>query len=560
MAAKARDMDPDARDAAAQTVRALRLGLPTAAAGIPDDGDLTRYGSWREGIRILADAAAEGQPAVERAYQMLCVDQAWLGLVAQVAPPTATAAREPAPAPLPPLVAQALTTITPAGTFIDRYLAHASAVVPRAPASFHEACALTLLAAAVAGRCIYQSGTFRIVPNMWTLLIAPPAAYTKSQTLDLMTEVAIASGLKQMLLLHQRITPEALVDELRPTVVRTNLSRTERDSELAARAWAPMRAWVVDEAHGLFASAKREFNADLMPALNRLYDSKSVSVRTKGRGTESVERPCVSFFGATTPGAIQWFLADRSFWRDGFLSRVDFVLPDGPPAPWSPEADASDIPSPITHTLRGIRDMFPAPENTWIEDPKTKEGSVQHTAAPPVTLRITPEGRALYDAYRALNEGTRLAANDLPEELVGSVVRLALKAIKVAMLLACADAADAGLEGREVVIEERHVARGVRYAERQRTQVLRVYSEHARTEESDLQRRILARLTRAAQTGDLVTAHDLCEALRAKAKDVTEALLLLSQAGTIGKVLVERRNRKVEAWVLLSSEPTTISA
>lgn len=546
------DSDTLARQRAATTLAALRKGIDGTAAGIPDDGDLHVFGNWRDGIAALLGAAPQGVKAVERVYEMLCRDNAWLALVAATPP---TAQRTTAGETLPPLVAAALTATEPAGLLIDRYLAHAQSVVPGAPLAFHEAAALTLVACAVAGRCHYASGRFKITPTMWSMIIAPPARYKKSQALDLMLDVANDSGLKALLMTHQRITPEALVDELRPTVLKTDMRAFEREVQVRERAWASMRTWVLDEAHGLFASAKREFNVDLMPALLRLADGRDISVRTKSRGSETVIDPRVSFFGATTPGAFQWFLSDRTFWRDGFLSRIDFAIPpDGPPAEWTMEPDQVETPSSISRTLRTIRDMFPEPTNEWVDDPKNKEGWVRHTGVASVAVAATDEARALWEAYRKLCEGTRLTEH-VSEEISGSITRLSAKAMRVAMLLACADAADANDDGRSVTIELRHMARAVRYAERQRVTLLAVYAEYARTEENDLQRRILARLTKAASTGEAVTAYELCQSLRAKSKDVQEALLLLAQAGEVGQAKAKRGQREVEIWVRIDLEP-----
>lgn len=552
--------DPDARARAADVVRALRAGATPEDLGLAQD-DLEAFGPWRDGIQALLDAATQdGDSGADLAYGRLCqVDQAWISLLA-AAPPPERSAGTIVP-DLPEAARAVMDVVEPAGAWIDAYLHYGRQAVPMAPPAYHEAAALWLAATAIGRRCKVTSGRMSIYTNLWYILVAPPALYRKSSTLDLVREVALAAGLEHPLLERDKVTPEALIDDLNPYHIPPDLTRANWDRHAADRAWANTRGWLQDEIHRLFVAAKRDFNADLLPMLLQLYNGANINVRTKARGSETVQSPYLTILGASSPAGMQPFLSDPAHWESGLWSRF-IVLPPGDPAPWQLESDLAQPPSPLVRRLRALRDLFPLPEAELVAG-KRDDVSIVHRPAPCIEIARDLEVTKAWQAYRKALEYDLLrgtaedAPGALPEHLAANYVRLPGVCIRIAMVLACLDAADAGTggeEGRGVRIELRHYARAQRITEGYRATLHEMYGTHARTEESGLQRRIMKRLKEAKRP---MTAYDLQAALRAKPRDVLEALALMASSGVVGQADIKRTNGyPVTVWTLIDQAPT----
>ena len=96
-------MSDDARQRTATLLAGLRAGMTANEAGVPDDGNLQEFGSWRDGVAVLIAAAPRGTAAIEQAYRMLCSDGAWLGLSFRAGLPYGLGGGAGAPPP-PPLL------------------------------------------------------------------------------------------------------------------------------------------------------------------------------------------------------------------------------------------------------------------------------------------------------------------------------------------------------------------------------------------------------------------------------------------------------------------------
>ena len=546
MAAAARTPTDPERRAAATALRTLRSGLPDAGA------DLATFGPYRDGIAALRTALSDGgQVGVERAYQRLCsADPAWIALLAADAPPIDPESRMPQL----PDAAKAIEALKePAGTWIDAYLAYAQAAAPMSPASFHEASALFLLSLAVARRCYVQSGTMKIWPIVWFLGVAVPGKYKKTAAQYVAATVMDAAGLHDLRLHIDSLTPEALINVMNPTYLKPSLRPDEREAYCEKRKFANVRGWLNDETQQLFISTQRDYNAELMSMLLKLFNGDSYTKATGARGEESIGDPYLSILGASTPGSMRPFLSKPDLWESGMWSRFILLKPDTR-SEWQLESPDAAPPVSLTSRLNQLFTMFEMPSltvETEIDKGKEKSAFLTHEAARAVAVTIEPAAFAAWGEYRkaleySLIDDEGALVSVIPEMLTASYIRFPGIAIRVAILLAAADAADAGLDARTITIEARHYARAQRMTERWRAILHSFYEANVRTDESALQQRVLRYLK---QSKTALTQHALCELTHVKAKEMKECLEVLESAGKVVSVATPAKNgRTVTLW------------
>jgi hypothetical protein len=529
--------------------RAAALALRTLRTGQPASRDAS-YGPYRDGIAALHDALHDaGLPGVERAYRTLChADPAWIALGAGDAP----AERGPGRIPALPDAVKAIEALhEPAGAWLDSYLAYASAAAPMSPTSFHEAAALVLVSMAIARRAFVQSGPMRIWPSMWFLCVAVPGKYKKTAAQDVAAGVLDAAGLGDLRLQVDSLTPEALINTMNPTFLRPNLrTGSERDGYVQKRKWANTRGWLNDETHQVFIQAKRDYNAELMPMLLKMYNGASYTKATAGRGEESIQNPYLSVLGASTPSSMRPFLGTDELWNSGMWSRFILLKPDRP-SEWASELTDATPPADLTRRLRNLFQLFDSPCLELIEAGKEKDTYLQHQPANAVRITVDLDAWQAWELYRKAMEYDLIDDEDsirglVPELLQPSYIRFPGVAMRNAILFAVMDAADSDTPAHDIRIEARHYARAQRMTERWRATLHAFYDANVRTEESSLQQRVLRYLSTSKQA---LTQHALCELTHVKAKEMKESLDVLEQAGRVVCVASEGKNgRKIVLW------------
>ena len=143
--------------------------------------------------------------------------------------------------------------------------------------------------------------------NLWFLIIGKSRWSRKSTILGYVedylrtvADVIVASTLA---------TPEALVDEL---------------SE------SSHKAWVMDEFGIILEACKRkDYMADLTGILQKLYDGRSFTRRTRGRGTIRVNNPYFTLIASTTPYSVKEKLITEDLFIHGFLNRFLILWDEG---------------------------------------------------------------------------------------------------------------------------------------------------------------------------------------------------------------------------------------
>ena len=175
------------------------------------------------------------------------------------------------------------------------------------PAEFNRLTGLVLAATVIQRRARLRMSFADIYPNIYATILAPSSVYHKSSALGKVRQVIERAGLDK-LLLSELMTSEGLLGQLQGK---------------------PSGVVIRDEIGTLFDSHQTKYLRNLKPDLTALYDCFPYSRRLSAIEIK-VERPYLNIIGATTP--------DRFFdgvaaidWRDGFLARWLFVLPEAEP-------------------------------------------------------------------------------------------------------------------------------------------------------------------------------------------------------------------------------------
>jgi hypothetical protein len=487
---------------------------------------------------------AGGTQAVVGAFNVAArVDKAVAQLVSGDNPPPAPTLAVPA---LPAEATAIYAHAAPCGAWLDDYVAFAQQAAPMTPRLLHEAAGLFAVSAAVARRLVVKAGLLSIYPNLYFLFVSPSTIDHKSTGLRVLEQVIQQAGLSH-LMMPRKGTPQALVMDLDHHKLPNERQMRDLPAFLARRAFAAQRAWIREEASALFASLKQEFNAGLLELILELYDCpESYDDLTVSRGETRIERAYLSFFGVSTPSEMQPHFANQAFWTNGLWARCLVLTPRERAGAFVFFPSPMDC-GPVAAGLREIAGMFPSPvaELNEVEDINgNKKPFVQLHDVPMPRHVLLAEG--VWDAWEAYSRATGhtlIYGGAVDEELYACYGRFGTLAIKVATLLATMDAPQL-----PVSIELRHFARAQQLVEGWRAGLHTVFADQGQTLDGRLADRALKQIRKAGAAG--VTARDLCRALRAHTKDVSECLAVLEKAGKVEcRTVSNSRNRKVELWV-----------
>ena len=201
------------------------------------------------------------------------------------------------------------------------------------PKSFIDWSFYSMIAGCLQRRVWYASDTFQLFPNLFVLLVGPPAA-GKSRVIS---QVGAIIQDPTMIIINKTTqneeprfpygadttTQEAIIKEL-ATTTKTIMRRDELSEKLIPYSSSPM-FFVLEELATLF----RRNTADVVNMLNQLYDSRNYTYKTKHQGNDLVRNVCVNILGGTTPNFIQEAFSNEIM-SQGFTSRVILVYAPGP--------------------------------------------------------------------------------------------------------------------------------------------------------------------------------------------------------------------------------------
>lgn len=339
-----------------------------------------------------------------------------------------------------------------AGQWLTDYVAYASKALPMGPSIYHEALGLWALSAAIARRVQLRVSNTRIFPNLFILLVGPPTLTHKSSSLRTVQRLVDAAGIST--LPPGLMTPEALEIEL-STRPPANIEKNPIEYELwkQERALAAQRSWILDEASGLFESTRRDYMSQIKPILLRWYDcpERLPFTITVSRGRMEARNTYLAFAGATTPSSMRAYFDKRATeWGDGTWARFNLITHECfEEFEFFPQR--VEMPAELTRRLAHLYDgalKVPAVIETENSDDGTITKQLEVADLQGQSVQIADAAWSGWKAYaRAIRT---LAIEDYHQgsgRLAGLYGRMHIHAIKIAMLLAAADWADAGAGG-----------------------------------------------------------------------------------------------------------------
>jgi len=187
-----------------------------------------------------------------------------------------------------------------AGNWIQGFLMYTSQ--SESPDSYLTWAAISTLSAAMRRRTWVRWGYTNIYPNMYVVLIGPPATVHKSSTIAFTRKFLMNAGIATT---SDAISKEGLIAQMMERRTPEATPITVLASELLS-----------------FLAVSKE---SMIEFLTDIYDCPSMwEYTTRGRSTELLEKPYLTLLGALTPGGMATSFDDQ-FVETGFASRVIFI-------------------------------------------------------------------------------------------------------------------------------------------------------------------------------------------------------------------------------------------
>ena len=163
-------------------------------------------------------------------------------------------------------------------------------------------------------------GTFTIHPNLFVVLVAGSGRCRKSTSIDQAELILNQLDSPAINIISQKITPEALIDAL--------MIKKQKGKKIIK---LQSVGFVIADELSVFLNTK-SYDAGLGSLLVPLWDCRSFSYRTKGRGIEQVTDSCLGLIGAST---IDWLrkAIPTDAVGGGLTSRIMFVYVEESPPP-----------------------------------------------------------------------------------------------------------------------------------------------------------------------------------------------------------------------------------
>ena len=194
----------------------------------------------------------------------------------------------------------------------------------------------SLISAALQRRVWLYPDSMSIYPNIFTLLVGPPAA-GKSRVISQVTDIIKSEKLMEfdnekndMVPMYpygaDTTTQESLLRYMRDDCMR---KFTVPDTRLGGSALKNKShhsiCFMIEELGVLF----RKNSEDMVNMLNQFSDSRSYHYKSKHQGSDDITNICVTMLGGTTPSFIREAFSDRII-SQGFTSRVIIVFGHAP--------------------------------------------------------------------------------------------------------------------------------------------------------------------------------------------------------------------------------------
>lgn len=216
----------------------------------------------------------------------------------------------------------------PAGSFFDEFISYTKESSD-APVQFLAASIITMVAGALGNKSyIYPYyGYRRLYPNLYTMLIAPPERYRKSESIRFAKEIALLAKTEEF---PNDSTVEAWHVRMAPNAVEGSEDKDGNPTQWEGK---PEGILCYSEFSRFLTSTTKGHMVDIKPFLTDLYDGGSVSKATKKNGKYRISNASISVLAGVTPAAMRQYITSGDI-GDGFLSRWMLVMK---PKDWQPD-------------------------------------------------------------------------------------------------------------------------------------------------------------------------------------------------------------------------------
>lgn len=195
-------------------------------------------------------------------------------------------------------------------SWIEKFLDYTDNSEP--PELYRKWTAISMIAAALERKSFLEWGTFNLYPNMYIVLVGPPAA-RKGTAMSAGSKFIKNLGVN---LAAEAITREALIATLKKAF------KTDIDTDKGGKIIPHSSLTILSPELTVFLGYN---NVILMADLSDWFDSaERWTYRTKGSGTDEINGVFVNLLGATTPELLQTTLP-RDAIGGGLTSRMVFV-------------------------------------------------------------------------------------------------------------------------------------------------------------------------------------------------------------------------------------------
>lgn len=271
------------------------------------------------------------------------------------------------------------------GAWRQSYLDYAAEITD-APIIFHKYTALSLAASALEDRIYFKFGDQMMRPNLWICMVAGSSVARKSTSLSIGKRIYEAGIGKQTY--PDEFSQEAFIEMMSAQ---------------------PGGCIFASEFINLVSCMKKDYNAGMMGFLADIYDSPPHYRRTLIKREYYINNPSLNILAATT---VEWFLERLTpdDWSGGFVPR--FLL----------------IPF-----LKERENLMALPPPACPHKKQRVANGLRLLTKSHGELYFEPDVRRQYEAWyeKHSNRG------GLPSRFLGSYHRMAVMAIKLAMIIEC---------------------------------------------------------------------------------------------------------------------------
>ncbi len=453
----------------------------------------------------------------------------------------------PESAYLPPKMGQ------DACAWLDEYIDFSRFWSPRSYDDFHEACAVWLLAAIAARRVTLSFGGQRYT-NLYIALCARTSFWAKSTVAKIAMDTIRAAEL-DFLLAPDDSTPQALIQFMTQRVPEeyASLSEKRRAAIRDRLAFAAQLAWFYEEFGQKLSSMMRDNGpmADYRGLLRRLDDCpERYESATIKRGSDTVQQPYLSLLAnLTLPDLAPYARKNGALWGDGFFARFAFVSPPADavvPTGRFPKGER-EIPESLVKPLKDWHHRLGTPV-VKVEEHEPQHGKITYTydfdISPHEPEHITYDDD-VYEAYYRYDDALReIAQSNVNSDLDGNYMRLAEKALRIAMLLASID--------NHGHIQMRHWARSQQIAERWRVSLHALIDQLQNVADVSREAELEDKVIRVLQQHGSVTVNDIRKnALRTASSQ--ELSRILDSLVAHGRVTASSTRKGTKRYSLLDA-------